>query len=128
MTPRLREVGPVERCTDCERDSTGFLEAGNTLGMGPLGRLQLAVYPVGKREQQSCTAPPDMIVYWQKVQCPSRLLHGTGHIAERLGAEGPGESDRPGQRPELFRIHNHHPDRRGLSRSVARVARSAQRL
>ena len=99
--------------------------------MGPLGRLELTVYPVGKRQQESCTAAPDMIVCRQEVQCPARLFHGTGSIAERLGAKGAGEGDRPRQRPELLRVRNHHPDRRGPSRPVARVdraARSARRL
>src|SRR5437763_14466897 len=64
-----------------------------------------------------------MVVCWQQVQCPARLFHGTAYIAEGLGAKGPGEGDRTRQRPELLRIHNHHPDRCGSSGSVARVAR-----
>ena len=83
------------------------------------GRLEIAARPVRERQQQSCTAAPDMVVRRQEVQCPARLLHGAGHIAERLGAEGTGEGDRPRQRPELLRVRNHHPAGHDDPRSLA---------
>jgi hypothetical protein len=36
-----------------------------------------------------------MVIGRQEIKCPARLLHRAGHVAERLGAEGTGEGDRP---------------------------------
>ena len=81
-----------------------------------------------KRQHQSCTAAPDVVICRQEVQCPARLLHGPGHIAERLGAEGTCEGDRPRQGPELLLVRNHHPRLARRSRSRARADRAVKPL
>src|SRR5918911_3145565 len=110
-TARLRKVGRVIGRTGGGRDVAGFPQAGAAFGMGLLGRLEIAARPLRQREKRRCPAPPDVVTLGQEVQRAARVLYGARQIAERLGAKGSGEGDRPRQRPELRLVRDHHMGR-----------------
>src|SRR4051794_22813534 len=89
-TARLREVGRVIGCTGRERDVAGLPQAGDAVGMGLLGRFEIAAGPLCQRQKERCTAPPDMVTLGQEVQRAARVLYRARQIAERLGAKRSG--------------------------------------
>src|SRR5438105_10126574 len=79
-TARLREVGRVIGCTGGERDVAGLPQAGDAVGMSLLGCFEVAPRPVRQRQEQSCTATPDVVILGQDVQRASRVLYGARQI------------------------------------------------
>ena len=105
-TQRRPDIGQDSHGADRVGDVAGRQQSRGVAGEDPVGGLQVAARPVRHRHERDRLFPPELVSFGQELEHPLGVLHGAGHITERMGTVGTGHSYGRQQRPQLLFVHS----------------------